>query len=86
MKWLKLFEEFRGTDLSELKNYLINFSIPVDTWGTGKSKTLEHLLDELKNQECQLSESESGLVRNIEFVGIKIYYNTRFNFIFYVTN
>lgn len=77
MKWLKLFEEFRGTDLSELKNYLVNFSIPVDTWGTGKSKTLEHLLDELKGGECQLSESESGLVRNIEFVGIRIYYNTQ---------
>lgn len=75
MKWIKLFEEFENHDIDSLKSYLNNFSIPIDTWGTGKSKTVEHLLDELENEECFLSETDGTLIRSIEFVGIKIYYN-----------
>lgn len=75
MKWIKLFEEFENHDIDSLKDYLNNFSIPIDTWGTGKSKTVEHLLDELENEECFLSETDGTLIRSIEFVGVKIYYN-----------
>lgn len=75
MKWIKLFEEFESNDLESLKNYLNKFSIPIDNWGTGKSKTIEHLFDELKNEECFLSEIDGTLVRSIEFVGVKIYCN-----------
>jgi hypothetical protein len=75
MKWIKLFEEFESHDLNSLKNYLNKFSIPIDNWGTGKSKTIEHLFDELKNEECFLTEIDGTLVRSIEFVGVKIYHN-----------
>ena len=73
MKWVKLFEEF-STNLSELINLLKKYDIPVDLWGTGKSKTVNHLLNEIRNNECSLVENENSITRYIEFVGIKIYY------------
>lgn len=73
---IKLFEEFESHDIDSLKTYLSKFSIPIEDWGTGKSKTLNHLLDELKNEECELIEIDNTLIRTIEFVGIKIYYTS----------
>lgn len=70
---IKLFEEFNN-ELTDLVNLLKKYDIPCDMWGTGKSKTIEHLLDELENKECSLEEEGDSLTRYIEFVGIKIYY------------
>jgi len=76
MKCIKLYEEFesQSQDLIDLVNKLKKYDIPVELWGTGKSKTVNHLLDELKGDECYLEESENKIVRYIEFVGVKIYY------------
>ena len=76
MKRIKLFENF-DYDLEKLKGQLSKFSIPFESWGTGKSKTLNHLLDELENDECGLTETDGSLTRSIEFVGIKIFYNSK---------
>lgn len=76
MKRIKLFENF-DYDLEKLKGQLGKFSIPFENWGTGKSKTLNHLLDELENDECGLTETDGSLTRTIEFVGIKIFYNSK---------
>ena len=73
---IKLFEEF-NQDLSELINLLKKYDVPVDLWGTGKSKTINHLLSELQNKECSLEEKEQSITRYIEFVGIKIYYTDK---------
>ena len=73
MNWIKLFEEF-DHELIDLTNLLKQHDIPCDLWGTGKSKTINHLLDELKNNECELKLISSNLTRSIEFVGIKIFY------------
>lgn len=73
MNRLKLFEEFNDS-MVELTNLLKKYEIPVELWGTGKSKTIGHLLDELQNKECYLEEKDSLLTRYIEFVGIKVYY------------
>lgn len=73
MKWVKLFEEF-NSNLIELTNLLKKYAVPCDIWGTGKSKTIQHLLDEINEQECILKETPRGLVRLIEFVGVKIFY------------
>ena len=77
MKLIKLFEEFENKDLNNLKIYLNKFSIPIDNWGTGKSKTVQHLLDELQNDECLLSEVDNTLIRSIEFVGLKVYFTSK---------
>jgi hypothetical protein len=73
MEWIKLFEEFTE-NLSELINILKKYNIPVEIWGTGKSKTINHLLKELQGNECSLIEDNNTITRYIEFVGIKIYY------------
>lgn len=73
MNWIKLFEEF-NTDLVELINLLKRYNIPCDIWGTGKSKTIQHLLDEIQGEECSVIEEDGSLTRYIEFVGIKIFY------------
>jgi hypothetical protein len=73
MKWVRLFEEF-DTDIRNLTSLLRRYSVPIDNWGTGKSKTIQHLQDELDEKECYLSEENNNLIRYIEFVGIKIYF------------
>lgn len=76
MKWIKLYEEFESLsqEMIDLTNKLKKYDIPVELWGTGKSKTIKHLLDELNGDECYLEESENKITRYIEFVGVKIYY------------
>lgn len=78
MRLIKLFEEF-NSDLIELTNFLKKHDVPCDMWGTGKSKTIEHLLNEIKEEECVLRETSTGLIRLIEFVGIKIFYTDENN-------
>jgi hypothetical protein len=78
MKWIKLFEEF-NENISELINILKKYNVPVDLWGMGKSKTIQHLQDELIEKECSLVEKENQLIRYIEFVGIKIYFRDQNN-------
>lgn len=76
MKWIKLFEEF-DEELVELINLLKKYNIPCDIWGTGKSKTIQHLLDEIKGEECSVIEEHGSLTRYIEFVGIKIFFTDK---------
>lgn len=74
---LKLFEDFNSNQfntIEQLKNYLIEFSTPISHWGTGKSKTIEDLFDEIRNKECHIEKSENVVIRLIEFVGIKVYH------------
>jgi hypothetical protein len=77
MKYIKVFEEFIESDfptIGELTNTLTKFSVPIDSWGTGESKSIDHLFDEIKNGECHVEDAGGYLVRYIEFVGIRIFY------------
>jgi hypothetical protein len=77
MKYIKLFEYFdtnQVTTLEDLINLLKKHSVPVDSWGTGNSKTVSHLMNELKGKECYLEDKGDYLTRYIEFVGIRVYY------------
>lgn len=82
MRLIKLFEEFNINEVNsiiELKNILLNFDIPINTWGTGYAKTVDHLYDEIKNEECAIFDEGGFLVRYIEFVGIRILYKDKDN-------
>jgi hypothetical protein len=77
MRLIKLFEQFDAPEIKtqvDLINILSQYDIPYQNWGTGKSKTVEDLFSEVVGNECQIVERESGLVRLIEFVGIKVFY------------
>lgn len=82
MRLIKLFEEFNINEVNsiiELKNILLNFDIPINTWGSGYAKTVDHLYDEIKNEECAIFDEGGFLVRYIEFVGIRILYKDKNN-------
>ncbi len=80
MKYLKVFEDFNLPEIKsvdDLVNKLKEYKIPVDYWGTGNAKTVEHLLDELNNDECIITVESNYLVRYIEFVGIRMFYKDK---------
>lgn len=76
MKFIKLFENFIQSinSVNDLMNYLTKFNVDFSSWGTGKSKTINELFDEIVNKDCRLEEHSEYLIRLIEFVGVKIYY------------
>jgi hypothetical protein len=73
MRYIRLFEEF-NYKLIDLVNLLKKYNVPVDLWGTGKSKTINHLLKEIENKECSIVEENNTVRRYIEFVGVKVYF------------
>lgn len=76
MKHLILFENYRenSVDLRNLEEYLLDFNIPLDQWGKGYAKTLDHLLSEIQSGECKIIEDGKTLLRKIEFVMCEIFY------------
>lgn len=77
MRYLKIHEEFTNdiNNMNDLTAKLNKYNISTEEWGTKKSKSIKYLLNELNEKECVLVEEDGGLVRYIEFVGIKVYYN-----------
>lgn len=77
MNHLFLFEEYSQnfSDLNDLRKYLISFNLPIEKWGIGGSKTIIHLLDEIRTGECTLTEEEGNLIRKIEYVACEVFYD-----------
>ena len=75
----KIFES-NNTSLIEVNSYdelldlLESFNIPLEKWGTGGLKTVEHLWKELQEKECILKEVDGELIREVVFVGARILY------------
>lgn len=82
MKYIKIFEDFNPNlinTVEELTNKLKEYSIPVEEWGTGEAKNVEHLLDEIRGEECDVEDRGGYLIRSIEFVGVRIYHKDKDN-------
>lgn len=77
MRYLKILEEFTDdvNNINELISKLNEYSIPINEWGTKNAKTVQHLLNEIKDKECSIVDEDGKLVRYIEFVGVKVYYD-----------
>ncbi len=59
----------------ELLDFLTKHGIPFWQWGTGKSKTVEHLLFEINSGETVLYEEENGnVVRSASGAALNIYH------------
>lgn len=86
MRYIKIFEDFSNFTKSivELSKNLKDYGIPVEEWGTGSAKTIDHLLDELRNKECIIKKEENSIVRYIEFVGISVFYKEKNGNILYL--
>lgn len=55
----------------KLKKLLEDHSIKTDDWGSGMSKTFDHLFTELIKGECELIVKEGKLVRLVEALSVK---------------
>ncbi len=53
----------------DLKLYFELLDLPVEDWGTGEAKTLEHLLKELEKGECRIN----GVLRETHSVILDVY-------------
>lgn len=53
-----------------LREYLSDLGVPVELWGEGETKTLRHLVQELKAGECLLN----GIVRRTHTVVLDVRY------------
>lgn len=62
--------------LSELSARLLEAGVDLECWGSGEAKTLGHLLKEIEEGETELINTESGLLRILNVVGINVYYQT----------
>lgn len=60
---------------ANILSLLDKYSIPYKTeWGTGEAKTLEHLITEITEGECELVETNGILIRQVRSVNIDIFY------------
>ena len=58
----------------ELHNILKEFNIDLSVWETGSYKSVEHLWNEIKEEECIIYNDNTKLKREVNFVGAKIMY------------
>jgi hypothetical protein len=57
---------------SEVKKLLQTYGVPVEQFGTGKAKTLEHLAQEILEGETVLVDKDGKIVRRVELVHIDV--------------
>jgi len=79
MKHIKLYEKFIASnnpnkDYLDFMELLKKYDIPIDKYGTGSYKTLNHLYNEISDGETILVEENGELVRKVQFVGARIIY------------
>lgn len=56
----------------EVKKLLQTYGVPVEQFGTGKAKTLEHLAQEILEGETVLVDKDGEIVRRVELVHIDV--------------
>ncbi|HJZ04801.1 hypothetical protein A2634_00945 [Candidatus Amesbacteria bacterium RIFCSPHIGHO2_01_FULL_48_32] len=62
-------------NLNELKEFLNSRKIPYEEWGTGESKTLAHLLTEIRSGEVKIEDSGKKVLRSVKGVGINVFFS-----------
>src|SRR5688572_28804027 len=60
---------------AESTQLLSKYNIPFGSWGSGNSKTLDHLLKEINIGEAKLIETENGLLRTVNVIVMDVYFN-----------
>ena len=55
-------------------HFLTAHNVPIETWGTGSAKTLEHLLRELHAKESRLYVLKGMVIREAEGVLVDVYH------------
>jgi len=58
----------------KLEKLLSDHNIDTSEWGTGMSKTLQHLFYELIKDECELYVEDGKLKRKVEALSVTVFY------------
>ena len=58
----------------KLEKLLSDYNIDTSEWGTGMSKTLQHLFYELIKDECELYVEDGKLKRKVEALSVTVFY------------
>ena len=61
--------------INELRAFLEAHNIPLQEWGKGKAKTLDHLFSEITSGEAILTEKDGKLLRSAEGGTLHVYHN-----------
>ncbi len=67
-------EEISTGQLEDLKLTLSRYNIPIDQWGHGEAKTVEHLLREVQDGETLLVRDGERIVRQVSVAVIDVMY------------
>ena len=59
---------------NKLENFLTQNGVDLTNWGTGQSKTLDHLFNELIKGECKLHVQDNKVFRDVQALSIRVYY------------
>lgn len=59
---------------AELEALLVEHKVPIERWGRGKAKTLEHLLSEVKSGEVVLKKRGGRLIRYLRVAALTVLY------------
>ena len=65
--------EWRGVRADDLRAILGLGGVDTSTWGTGETKTVDHLLAELRGGDCELVVDEHGLARRVRNVWVDVF-------------
>lgn len=77
LKRYKIFEYKKSLQINsydELLSLLKEYNVPLNIWGTYGYKTVNHLWEEIKEEECVLSIVNNEIHRNVQYIGAKIIY------------
>lgn len=75
-------KHIQAKTIHDLNHLLITNNIDLEHWGYGETKTINHLFDEIKNNECTLIERHDQLFRYINVATMSFVYNDIENFLF----
>jgi hypothetical protein len=73
-KYIKESNVIIDNEYLDFLDYLKKFNVPVELYGTGGFKTVNHLFNEIKEGETVLTEKDGKLIREVNFVGARIIY------------
>ncbi len=73
-KYIKESNVIINNEYLDFLDYLKKFNVPVELYGTGGFKTVNHLFNEIKEGETVLTEKDGKLIREVNFVGARIIY------------
>lgn len=58
---------------ADLATCLTRFGVETSAWGTADAKTIAHLVDEVRNGDCELVLGATGLTRRVANVWVDVY-------------